>query len=215
MDPATGPLRDEIVPSPVTSSEVLFDGAIWDVRRETFELEGEQLVREIVDHPGAVAVLALDEEDRVLLIRQYRHPISAHEWEIPAGLLDISGEDPLVAARRELAEEADVVAEHWAVLVDYFSSPGGMNEALRIYLARGLSPVPEAERHEREGEEAHLITRWAPLEEVIAAVLAGDVHNATLLVGVLTAHRMREEGWTALRPADSPWPGHPARRSDH
>ncbi|HIZ99175.1 MAG TPA: NUDIX hydrolase [Candidatus Janibacter merdipullorum] len=208
-----GALRDEIVPSPVTDSEVVFDGAIWDVRRETFDLEGERLVREIIDHPGAVAVLALDEQDRVVLIRQYRHPISSREWEIPAGLLDIAGEDPLVAAQRELAEEADLVAEHWALLVDYFSSPGGMNEALRIYLARGLTPVPEDERHEREGEEAHIVRRTAALDEVVEAVLAGHLHNSTLLVAALAAQRMREGDWTALRPAGSPWPGHPANRS--
>lgn len=206
------PLRDEIVPSPVVESEVVFEGAVWDVRREAFDLEGERLVREVVDHPGAVAVLALDEDDRALLIRQYRHPISSHEWEIPAGLLDVAGEDPLLAAQRELAEEADVVAEHWAVLVDYFSSPGGLNEALRIYLARGLTAVPDGERHERRGEEAHILHRTAPLDEVVAGVLAGDLHNSTLVIGALAAQRMRDGGWTSLRPADSPWPEHPTNR---
>lgn len=206
------PLRDEIVTTSVTQSEVVFEGAVWDVRRETFDLEGDRLVREIVDHPGAVAVLALDEDDRVLLIRQYRHPISAFEWEIPAGLLDIAGEDPLVAARRELAEEADIEAEHWAVLVDYFTSPGGMNEALRIYLARGLSPVPAGQRHEREGEEAHLIHRSVPLDEVVEGILAGHLQNSTIIIAGLTAVAMRERGWASLRPAQSPWPGHPAHR---
>lgn len=205
-------LRDEIVPSPVVESEVVFDGAVWDVRREAFDLEGERLVREVVDHPGAVAVLALDEDDRALLIRQYRHPISSHEWEIPAGLLDVAGEDPLLAAQRELAEEADIVAEHWAVLVDYFSSPGGLNEALRIYLARGLTAVPDGELHERRGEEAHILHRRVPLDEVVAAVLAGDLHNSTLVIGALAAQRMRDDGWTSLRPADSPWPQHPTNR---
>lgn len=208
-----GPLRDEIVPSPVTDSEVVFDGVIWDVRRETFELEGDRLVREVIDHPGAVAVLALDDEDRVVLIRQYRHPISSHEWEIPAGLLDIAGEDPLVAAQRELAEEADLVAEDWALLLDYFSSPGGLNEALRIYVARGLREIPEGERHEREGEEAHLVRRTAPLDEVVEGVLSGHLHNSTLVIAALAGQRMRDRGWTSLRPADSPWPDHPANRS--
>lgn len=212
MNPEQVPLRDEIVPSPVVESQVVFDGAVWDVRREAFDLEGERLVREVVDHPGAVAVLALDEDDRVLLIRQYRHPVSSHEWEIPAGLLDVPGEDPLLAARRELAEEADLVADDWALLADYFSSPGGLNEALRIYLARDLDVVPEGERHERDGEEAHLIARRVPLDEVVAAVLAGDLHNGTLMIAVLAAQRMREQGWTALRPADSAWPQHPVNR---
>lgn len=212
MTDETVPLRDELLTRSVTSSEVVFEGAVWDVRRDTFELEGETLVREVVDHPGAVAVLALDEQDRVLLIRQYRHPVSANEWEIPAGLLDIAGEDPLVGAQRELAEEADVTADEWEVLVDYFTSPGGMDEAIRVYLARGLRPVPEGERHQREGEEAHLLQRRVPLDEVAAAVLAGDLHNSTLVIATMTARASREGGWTSLRPADSPWPEHPGRR---
>lgn len=208
-----GPLRDELVAPSVSASEVVFHGAVWDVRRETFDLEGEQLVREVVDHPGAVAVLALDDNDDALLIRQYRHPIAAHEWEIPAGLLDIAGEDPLLAAQRELLEEADVTADHWAVLVDYFTSPGGMNEALRVYLARGLRPVPEADRHEREGEEALILHRTVALDEITDAVLAGDLHNSTLVIGALAAVASRAGGWASLRPADSPWPEHPVNRS--
>lgn len=207
-----GGLHDELVDLPVTASEVVFDGAVWDVRRDTFELEGQTLVREVVDHPGAVAVLALDEDERALLIRQYRHPVSAHEWEIPAGLLDVTGEDPLVGAQRELLEEADVTADEWWVLVDYFTSPGGMNEAIRIYLARGLHEVPEGDRHERDGEEAHIEYRRVGLDEVADAVLAGQVHNSTLIVAALAARAAREGGWVSLRPADSPWPEHPARR---
>lgn len=206
------PLRDELVTPAVSASEVVFEGAVWDVRRDTFDLEGETLVREVVDHPGAVAVLALDEDDRALLIRQYRHPVAAHEWEVPAGLLDIAGEDPLVAAQRELAEEADVTADDWSVLVDYFTSPGGLTEAIRVYLARGLRPVPEGERFERDGEEAHLIHRYVPLDEVVAGVLAGDLHNSTLVIATMTARASREGGWTSLRPADSRWPEHPGRR---
>lgn len=206
------PLRDEFVTPAVSASEVVFEGAVWDVRRDTFDLEGETLVREVVDHPGAVAVLALDEDDRALLIRQYRHPVAAHEWEVPAGLLDIAGEDPLVAAQRELAEEADVTADDWSVLVDYFTSPGGLTEAIRVYLARGLRPVPEGERFERDGEEAHLIHRYVPLDEVVAGVLAGDLHNSTLVIATMTARASREGGWTSLRPAGSRWPEHPGRR---
>lgn len=206
------PLRDELVTPAVSASEVVFEGAVWDVRRDTFDLEGETLVREVVDHPGAVAVLALDEDDRALLIRQYRHPVAAHEWEVPAGLLDIAGEDPLVAAQRELAEEADVTADDWSVLVDYFTSPGGLTEAIRVYLARGLRPVPEGERFQRDGEEAHLIHRYVPLDEVVAGVLAGDLHNSTLVIATMTARASREGGWTSLRPAGSRWPEHPGRR---
>lgn len=206
------PLRDEHEEPELLARETVFEGAVWDVRRDTFRFHGEELTREVVEHPGAVAVLALDADDRVLLIRQYRHPVATHEWELPAGLLDVEGEDPLVAAQRELAEEADLVAEHWAVLVDYYSSPGGMDEALRIYLARGLSPVPAEQRHEREGEEAHLEERLATLEEVRSAILAGDLHNPSLIVGVLAACAMRDRDWQDLRPAATPWTDHPAHR---
>lgn len=206
-------LRDELVTPSVTSSDVVFDGAVWDVRRDTFDLEGQTLVREVVDHPGAVAVLALDEHEDALLIRQYRHPVAAHEWEIPAGLLDIEGEDPLLAAQRELLEEADVTADYWAVLVDYFTSPGGMDEAIRVYLARGLRPVPDAERHERDGEEAHIVQRRVSLDDVAAGVLAGDLHNSTLIIAALAARSARAGEWSSLRPADSPWPAHPGRRT--
>ena len=212
MTSAPDPLRDELVTPSVTSSEVVFAGAVWDVRRDTFDLEGQTLVREVVDHPGAVAVLALDEDGDALLIRQYRHPVAAHEWEIPAGLLDIAGEDPLVAAQRELLEEADVTADDWAVLVDYFTSPGGLDEAIRVYLARGLHPVAESERHERDGEEALIVHRAVPLDEIAEAVLSGDLHNSTLIIAALAARSAREGEWSALRPADSPWPAHPGRR---
>lgn len=204
--------RDEIVRPQLLASDLLFRGRVWDVRRDTFVLEGGMLVREYVDHPGAVAIMAIDEDDQVLLIRQYRHPVASHEWELPAGLLDVPGEDPLRAAQRELAEEADLTASTWAVLLDYFSSPGGMNEALRIYVARDLSPVPEDQRHERVAEEAHLITEWVGLDDVREAVLAGDLHNPSLVAGALAACATRERGWRDLRPADAPWPQHPAHR---
>lgn len=213
MTSAPDPLRDELATPSVISSEVVFDGAVWDVRRDTFDLEGQTLVREVVDHPGAVAVLALDEDGDALLIRQYRHPVAAHEWEIPAGLLDIAGEDPLVAAQRELLEEADVTADDWAVLVDYFTSPGGLDEAIRVYLARGLHPVAESERHERDGEEALIVHRTVPLDEIAEAVLSGDLHNSTLIIAALAARSAREGEWSSLRLADSPWPAHPGRRS--
>ncbi|WP_370892816.1 NUDIX domain-containing protein [Janibacter sp. GXQ6167] len=205
-------LRDEIVRPDLLASDLLFRGRIWDVRRDTFAFEGGMLVREYVDHPGAVAVLALDEDDQALLIRQYRHPIASWEWELPAGLLDVPGEDPLRAAQRELAEEVDLIAEDWAVLLDYFSSPGGMNEALRIYVARGLSEIPHDQRHEREGEEAHLITQRVSLDDLREAVLAGEVHNPSLVAGALAACATRERGWRDLRPADAPWPQHPGQR---
>lgn len=206
-------MRDEFVDLPVLAHERVLDGLIWDVVRDTVDLGAGGVVRrEYVEHPGAVCILALDDEDRVLLLHQYRHPVRMLLWELPAGLLDVPGEPPLEAARRELAEEADLYAERWDVLVDWFNSPGGMNEALRCYLARGLAPVPEAERHERDGEELDMRLAWTTLDEAREAILDGRMHNPSAVVGILAACAAREKGWTTLRPADAPWPEHPAHR---
>ena len=207
------PLADLVEPQHPTSSRMLFTGRIWDIIEETFDLGAAgSLTREIVDHPGAVAVLALDDEDRVLLIQQYRHPVGAFEWELPAGLLDVDGEPPHLTAARELHEEVDRTATSWRTLVDYVSSPGGSTEALRIYLARGIVDVPAGERHERHGEEIGMPVRWVPLEEVRDAVLADRVHNPSLVVGVLAALAARERGWRDLRAVDAPWPSNPRLR---
>ena len=206
------PLADEPADLPVLASERVFDGRVWDVRRDTFELGGAPLAREYVDHPGAVAVLALDDDDRVFLIRQYRHPVRTHDWEIPAGLLDVAGEDPLVAAQRELAEEGDLAASEWAVLADFFTSPGGSDEAIRIFLARGITPTTES--FAREAEEAHMQTRWVALEECVDAVLARRVQNPSLAVGVLAAHASRARGWQSLGAPDVAWPGRSRPREE-
>lgn len=176
-----------------------FDGVIWSVQRETFALGEEQLTREFVEHPGAVAVVALDEQDRVCLIRQYRHPVRAELWEIPAGLLDVPGESLEEAARRELAEEADLRADHWSVLIDHYPTPGSSSESIRIFLARGLHEVPVEERHEREAEEAQMIQRWVPLDEVVSTALGGGLRNANTLIGVMAA-RLRSEDTDPTRP---------------
>lgn len=207
---ADQPLRDQRVERPVREAGTVWQGRVWDVRRETVDLgQAGAVTREYVDHPGAVSVLALDEQDRVLLIQQYRHPVRTLAWEIPAGLLDVDGEDPADAARRELAEEADLRAERWSVLADFWSSPGGMNEASRIYLARGLSQVAEEERHVREGEELGMLTRWVPLEQVRDAILAGDLHTPDLVIGVLAATVSRDQDWLTLRATDAPFEIHP------
>jgi len=206
------PLVDEPVDLPLRASEQVFSGRVWDIRRETFELGGRPIVREYVDHPGAIAVLALDDDERVFLIRQYRHPVRTRDWEIPAGLLDVDGEDPLATAHRELAEEGDLEASDWAVLVDVFTSPGGSDEAIRIYLARGLSATRTA--FDREDEEAHMDTRWVDLDECVDAVLARRVQNAVLAVGVLAAHAARARGWKGLGAADAAWPGRSTPRGE-
>jgi len=213
---ATGgdePLRDRLHRLPVRSSERTFHGHVWDVRTEEVDLgEGGVVTRDFVDHTGAVAILALDEAERVVIVQQYRHPVGAFEWELPAGLLDVDGEPPHVSAARELREEADLAAGEWDVLLDHYTSPGGSTESLRVYLARDLREVPHHEQHEREGEELGMPVRRVPLDELVDAVLAGDVHNVTLMVSVLAASRLRTRGWEGLRPVDSPWPTRPAGR---
>jgi 8-oxo-dGTP pyrophosphatase MutT (NUDIX family) len=191
----------------VLRSEVVFDGKVWDVRRDDVELaDGQVVTREVLVHTGAVGVIALDASDQVLLVRQYRHPVRHYLWEPPAGLLDVAGEDPLDAVKRELAEEADLVADDWHVLVDFFNSPGGSTEAFRCYLARGLHEVPQDQRHERDGEERDMQTVWVPLDEARELVLTGRLHNPTAVTGILAACAARATDWDALRPADSPWP---------
>ena len=179
-------LIDEPLHPTIVSTELDFEGRVWDVRRDVFEYNGHELTRDYVDHPGAVAVLVLDDDGRALLIQQYRHPIRSRDWEIPAGLLDIEDEDPLVAAQRELAEEVDIIASDWSPLVTFHSSPGGSNELIRVYLARGISATTSS--YDRTEEEADIVVRWVPLVEVIAGVLAGKLRNSILAIAVLAAH---------------------------
>jgi len=199
-------LRDEVVSRPVSESRTVFEGMVWDVVQERVDLGAAgEVTRQFVRHPGAVAVVALDDDERVCLIQQYRHPVRTLEWEVPAGLLDVEGEPPWVAAARELHEEADLRAGRWDVLADYFSSPGGLDEALRVYLARDCAEVPEVQRHVRDGEEHGMPVRWVPLDEAESAVLAGRLHNPSAVVGVLAACAARRRGWSTLRPVDAPW----------
>ncbi|WP_120002891.1 NUDIX domain-containing protein [Nesterenkonia muleiensis] len=203
-------LRDEPAEHPITSSGVLLTTPVLDVVEERFRFGtgAEELTRVYVSHPGAVAVLAADAEDRVLLINQYRHPVRMNLWEIPAGLLDVEGEPMLEAAQRELAEESDLRASVWHTLVDFYTTPGAHNEAIRIYLAEGLSEVPEAERHVRQAEEADLSFQWVPLGEAVEAVLAGRMHNPSAVTGILALHAVRT-GAGRLRDARAPWPDQP------
>lgn len=181
-----GPLADLTDPAEVVDSTRVYAGRVWDIRRDRFVFGDHELERDYVDHTGAVAVLARDADDRVLLINQYRHPIRSRDWELPAGLLDVAGEDPLAAARRELAEEVDLVAEEWSELIVFATSPGGSDELIRVYEARALSAAPEV--FARTEEEAEILLRWVPLAEVVEAALAGRIRNSILLVAVLAAH---------------------------
>ena len=184
----------------VESSEVVFRGRVVSVRKDLVRMPGgETSQRDVVVHPGAVAVVALDSEHRVLLVRQYRHPVGEHLWELPAGLRDQTGESRLETARRELLEEGGVRAGTWHTLVDSLSSPGMTDEALRIYLARDVVEVEAADRPVVEHEELEMETAWVGLDEACRRALAGELRNATCLIGVLAAARAAAEGFPALR----------------
>ena len=204
--------RDELadVPLawPVVSSTVLARGKITRyVQDQVRTPDGQLIEREYLKHPGAVGVIALDDHDRVALVRQYRHPVRHRLIEPPAGLLDVGGEDYLQAIERELAEEVGLAARRWAVLVDLFTTPGILGESLRIYLARDLVAVDGPDGFTREGEEAHMDTVWATLDDLVEAVLDGRLHNPTMVSGVLAAWTARQrDGFMSLRPADAAWP---------
>lgn len=207
-------LADRYEPAPVIDRTTAFDGRVWDVVTDRVDLgEAGAVTRDYVQHTGAVAVVALRGEpgaEEVLLIQQYRHPVGTYDWEIPAGLLDVAGEDPQLAAARELAEEADLAADDWRVLVDLFTSPGGLSENIRVFLARGVHPsTPNG--FEREGEEIGMPTGWLPLAAAADAMLDGRLHNASAIAGVLAVLRCAGD-YSRLRPADAPWPTHPAYR---
>lgn len=194
----------------IRATRTPFTGAKTSVRTDEVVMpDGSVASRDYQVHPGSVAVLALDDDDRVLLVNQYRHPVRHKLWEIPAGLLDVPGENPLHAAQRELYEEAHVKAEDWRVLTDVYTTPGGCDEAVRIFLARGLSEA-EGERFAAEHEETDMQVARVPLGELVRGVLAGDLHNTCLVVGVLSLVAARQgDGVEALRPALAPWPARP------
>jgi 8-oxo-dGTP pyrophosphatase MutT (NUDIX family) len=199
-------IKDVPAQLPVDSSAELLRSRLVSVRADMVRFPGDQIAeRDVVIHPGSVGVLALDDADRVLMIRQYRHPVGRLLWEIPAGLRDVQGEPPWRTAQRELAEEAGYRARDWHTLVDYYSSPGYSTERLRIFLARDLEAIPEAERDfVPEHEEADLITGWVPLADAVRLVLAGELHDGPLEVAVLAGHVAQLDGFTGLRPADAP-----------
>ena len=183
-------------------------GALVTLRTDQVQMPGGDLAeRDVVEHPGAVAIVALDDDDQVLLIRHYRHPVGHLLWEIPAGLRDVPGEHPRATAERELLEEAGYRASDWHGLADFFSSPGIITERLQIFLARGLTRVPESERggHVPQHEEAHLLVRWVPLHQAVRLFLAGDLHNGVTAVGILSAYAVQQGGFAALR-GDMPLP---------
>jgi len=182
-----------------------YQGKIFSVVTDRVTMPGGgQAERDYVRHVGAVGVVPLGDDGRVLLVRQYRHPITKIMWELPAGLVDVAGEPPPDTARRELAEEADLRCERLDLLVDLHTSPGFSDELIRIFLARGLSPVPDADRFQRSDEEAELTVEWVPLDEAVAMIFRGEITNAAAVTGLLATVRARDENWSPLRLADTP-----------
>lgn len=206
--------RDEVADLPVRDSRLLHRGMVWNLRSEQVDLgDAGAVTREFMEHPGAVAIVAMNDDGEVLLLRQYRHPVRSYLWELPAGLLDVADEPWLDAAKRELAEEADLIAATWHTLIDFYTSPGGSDEFIRVYLARGLRPVPLEQRHVREAEEAGMVPVWVPLAEAASATLTGHLHNPSTALGLLAAHAGMQEAWATLRPVDAPFELKSARES--
>ncbi len=198
----------------VDASETVHTGKILALRVDDVQMPGGATGRrEVVEHFGAVAVVALDDRDRVAMVYQYRHPVGRRLWEIPAGLLDVGGEAPALTAARELHEEAGLAAENWSVLVDIVTSPGFSDESVRVFLATGLSEIG---RPEAEHEEADLKVDWLALDTAVERVLAGEIVNSIAVAGILPARAPTDR--TALRTVDAPWTDRPsafAARQDH
>jgi ADP-ribose pyrophosphatase len=194
----------------VVGSQTKYRGALINVRVDDVRMsDGSVVPREIVTHPGAVAIVALDDEGRIVLVNQYRPALGAQLDELPAGILDVDGESALDAAKRELAEETGLVADEWAVLVDLHPSPGISTEAVRVFLARGLSAAPD--EHEREHEELTMTVIRETLAEAVRRALSGGITNSAAVAGILAAVHGRATGWRDLRPADVRWPARPGR----
>jgi 8-oxo-dGDP phosphatase len=196
------------------ASETVYVGKIFALRADEVRMPGGNTARrEVVEHYGAVAVLAMDDDRNVILVYQYRHPFGRRLWELPAGLLDLGGEPPHITAARELKEEAGLAATTWHTLVDLDSAPGFSDESVRVYLATGLTDVGRPVAHD---EEADLTLRWVPLEEARQMVFSGEIANSIAVGGILAAHTVTDV--TSLRPVDAPWTDRPTafgRRKGH
>jgi len=188
---------------PVAGTAEHFRNWLISVRTDKVVMpDSHQVERTVITHMGAVAILALDEQDRVLMIRQYRHPVARQLWEIPAGLRDVTGEALADTARRELLEETGHVASDWQVLLDSYSSPGIITERMRVFLARGLQPADSG--YQRHGEEKFLETAWVPLADAVAGALAGKLHNGATVQGILAGYVASLDRYSGLRAADAP-----------
>lgn len=184
----------------VVSRAERFRGPVFRVVTDRLELPGGTVVaRDYLMHLGAVAVVALDQQERVVLVRQYRHAVGRELWELPAGLVDIAGETLPEVAVRELAEETDLTAQRLDLLLDLHPSPGVSDERIRIFLARGLAPAPHP--HSREHEEATMTVARFGLDDAVGMIFDGQITNGPAVAGLLAAARARDQGWSPLRPA--------------
>ena len=190
-------------PYELLGSETVYDGHVVSLRLDTVAMPGGgDSVREVVHHGGAVGIVALDDDGNVVLLRQYRHPVRQHLWELPAGLLDVDGEAAVDAAKRELAEEVQLAAERWSLLATTYSSPGFSDERIRIYLAEGLSDVDRPEGFVVEHEELDMTVERVPLAEAVQRVFDGGIRNALAVTGLLAAAQAKATG-ARLRPLDA------------
>jgi 8-oxo-dGTP pyrophosphatase MutT (NUDIX family) len=196
-------LRDTEWHWPVAGPPRQARGAFVVLRTDEVRMpDGDVAARDVLEHPGAVGIVALDDAGQVLLIRQYRHPVGHFLWEIPAGLRDVPGEPPHRTGERELREETGYTARTWHVLTDCYTSPGISTELVTVYLARGLARIPDAERGPPlRHEEAYLEPAWVPLDRAVQLFLAGELHNGVAAVGILAAYAARQGGFAMLREA--------------
>ena len=207
-DSAQTPHRHEFE---VTDTELLIDAPILALRRDTVTMPGgSTATREVVEHFGAVAVVAVNDSGQIAMVEQYRHTVGRRLWELPAGLLDFYGESALSTAERELVEEAGLKAENWSVLVDLVTSPGFAEEAVRVFLATGLS---ETERPEAEEEEADMDFAWVPLDQARRDVMAGQITNSIAIAGILAASEVLA-GRAKARSTDTPFELRPSNLSE-
>lgn len=170
------------------TSETVYRGRYVGVRRDILtHTDGTTFDRFCVLHPGAAAVVALDDQHRVLLLQQYRSTIDHRLIQLPAGLMDVPGEDGLTAAKRELAEEADYHAATWEPLLDVYATVGSSNERWQIFLARDLTPVDETDRHTRDHEESDMTHLWVPLDDALHAIRAGRIRDNMVVTALFAA----------------------------
>ncbi len=176
----------------VLGTESVYEGRVIRLVKDTVAMPGGgDSEREVVRHPGAVAVVALDDDDTVVLVRQYRHAVGAYLWELPAGLRDADGEPPLDTAKRELAEEALLAADRWSLLTTTYSTPGFCDEAVLVYLAEDLREVERPEGFLVEHEEADMTLERVPLADAVQRIFDGDIRNALAVTGLFAVAQVR------------------------